>query len=138
MPRGCYWAGGTHLALMGTPENRGSEVRDGNGRWPSGVSGNPGGRPRALRDLQMAARRHDGQVLDALVSIALDPAQPAAARVVACREVLDRGHGRPRQAVELTGADAGLVQIEDVRECNLRLIATVAGRIAGAASEDDR
>jgi hypothetical protein len=46
------------------------------------------------------------------VAIALDPAQPAAVRVVACREVLDRGHGRPRQAVELTGGEAGPVRIE--------------------------
>jgi hypothetical protein len=41
----------------------------------------------------MAAQRHDRQVLDALVAIALDPAQPAAARVTACREVLDTLYG---------------------------------------------
>jgi hypothetical protein len=39
------------------------------------VSGNPGGRSRALRDLQVAARRCDSEALDALVSVALDPAQ---------------------------------------------------------------
>jgi hypothetical protein len=37
------------------------------------------------------------------VSIALDPAQPAAARLAACREILDRGHGRPQQPVEHSG-----------------------------------
>jgi hypothetical protein len=82
--------------------------------------------------LQLAARRHDRAVLDALVSIALDPAQPAAARVVACREVLDRGHGRPRQGVELTGTDASPVRIEDARKHILQLIADVADRLPGA------
>ena len=109
-------------------------MRDGNGRWPAGVSGNPGGRPRALHDLQMAARRHDRAVLDALVAIALDPAQPAAARVAACREVLDRGHGKPRQAVELTGAEADPVPIEDARARNLALIEAVAERVAAAGA----
>jgi hypothetical protein len=84
-----------------------------------------------LRDLQLAARKHDRCVLDALVAIALDPTQPAAARVAACREVLDRGHGRPRQAVELTGTDTGPVQIEDARARTLALIEAVAERIAG-------
>jgi hypothetical protein len=72
--------------------------------------------------------------LDALVAIALDPAQPAAARVAACREVLDRGHGRPQQAVELTGAEAGPVQIEDVRAENFAIVAAIANRMAGAAA----
>jgi hypothetical protein len=42
--------------------------------------------------------------------------------------VLDRGHGRPRQAFELTGTDAGPVRIEDVRARNLALIEAVAER----------
>ena len=70
-------------------------------------------------------------VLGALVAIALDPAQPAAGQVVACREVLDRGHGKPRQAVELTGAEAGPVRIEDARARVLALIEAVAERTAG-------
>jgi hypothetical protein len=63
-----------------------------------------------------------------------EPAQPAAARVAACREVLDRGHGRPRQAVELTGAEAGPAPIEDTRAEIFAMIEGVAARVRGEAA----
>ena len=69
------------------------------------------------------------------MSIALDPRQPAAARVTACREVLDRGHGRARQGVELTGADAEWMQIDNTqaaREHVLAMLDEVAERTASA------
>jgi hypothetical protein len=49
--------------------------------------------------------------------------------------VLDRGHGRPRQAVELTGTDAGPVRIEDARARNLALVEAVAERIGKVFNE---
>ena len=39
---------------------------------------------------------------------------PAAARVSAACALLDRGYGRPSQAMELTGKDSGPVQFEKI------------------------
>ena len=68
-------------------------------------------------------------------AIALDPRQPAAARVTACREVLDRGHGRARQGIELTGAAGERMQIDNTqaaREHVLAMLDEVAERTASA------
>jgi hypothetical protein len=69
------------------------------------------------------------------VSTALDPRQPAAARVTACREVLDRGHGRARQGIELTGAAGERMQIDNTqaaREHVLAMLDEIAERAASA------
>jgi hypothetical protein len=40
-----------------------------------------------------------------------NPAAPAAARVSAANALLDRGHGKPRQALEHGGTDGGPIVI---------------------------
>jgi hypothetical protein len=45
------------------------------------------------------AREHTSEALDTLAKIMLDPKAPHAARVSACRELLDRGYGRPESSV---------------------------------------
>jgi hypothetical protein len=47
----------------------------------------------------------------ALVVVMNDSAAPAAARVSAANALLDRGHGKPRQALEHGGTDGGPIQI---------------------------
>jgi hypothetical protein len=83
------------------------------------VSGNPGGRPRALADLQLAARQYTHEALDSLVLV-MRNGRPTEA--LAALALLDRGWGKPRQAVELTGTDAGPERIEDAQARNLALI----------------
>jgi hypothetical protein len=107
-------------------------VRDGNGRWSHGVSGNPGGRPRALRDLQLAARQYTREALDTLVLV-MRNGRPTEA-LAAALALLDRGWGKPRQSVEVSGAEGHPLQIEDVRAANLAIIEGVANRIAGATA----
>ena len=74
-------------------------------RWQKGQSGNPGGRPKALADVQAAAREHTVEALATLVEIMKDPKQPAVTRLSAADKILERGWGRPRQYVGLPNFD---------------------------------
>jgi len=70
--------------------------------FPKGVSGNPGGRPRVLADVQELARAKSPKALDTLEAIMLDEKAPPAARVAAANGLLDRGYGRPTQPIAQT------------------------------------
>jgi hypothetical protein len=74
-------------------------------KFSKGVSGNPGGRPKVLGDVQEMARLHAPSVIVELARLALK-AKSETARIAAIRELLDRGYGRPRQAMEFS-APAG-------------------------------
>jgi hypothetical protein len=74
-------------------------------KFSKGVSGNPGGRPKVLRDVQEMARPRAPSVIVELARLALK-AKSETARIAAIRELLDRGYGRPRQAMEIS-APAG-------------------------------
>jgi hypothetical protein len=71
--------------------------------FAKGRSGNPGGRPKALKDVEEAARAHAPAALATLVPIASDTTAPPAAQVSAATVLLDRAYGRPRQAIEANG-----------------------------------
>jgi hypothetical protein len=75
-----------------------------------GVSGNPGGRPKTPQTIEVrriilgvreAARELTLDALDTLATIMKDPKAPAAARISAALALLDRGHGKPYQAVDV-------------------------------------
>jgi hypothetical protein len=70
-------------------------------RFPKGKSGNPGGRPKVLADLQELARQHVPAAIAELARLAVR-AKSETARIAACRELLDRGYGKPRQGLEIT------------------------------------
>jgi hypothetical protein len=79
--------------------------------FKKGQSGNPGGRrrrPEARKlyaDVKAAARELTQDAIDVLAAIMRDPRAPAAARVSAASAVLDRGHGKPAQAVGVSILD---------------------------------
>ncbi len=85
------------------PENRARSGRKSDGRFEKGVSGNPGGRPKDLSRFRELARAHTEAAINALVGIMNNKRAPSAARVSAACALLDRGYGRPRQAMELSG-----------------------------------
>jgi hypothetical protein len=77
-----------------------------------GESGNPGGRPkkpqtieakRIIADVKAAARALTQDAIDTLAAVMKDPKAPPAARISAAVALLDRGHGRPTQAVDVSG-----------------------------------
>jgi hypothetical protein len=70
-------------------------------KFRKGQSGNPGGRPKVLGDVQELARQHALRVIVELARLALK-AKSETARIAAIRELLDRGYGRPRQAMEVS------------------------------------
>ncbi len=72
--------------------------------WKPGQSGNPGGRPAVLKELQELARTHTDEAIMALVSVMRDKRAPAAARVFASNSILDRGWGKAPQSVEVSGS----------------------------------
>lgn len=71
-------------------------------RWKPGQSGNPGGRPRVIADLQKLAQSHTEEAVETLVSVMKAKSAPPAARVAAAAHILDRGYGKPTQTVNAT------------------------------------
>lgn len=76
-----------------------------------GQSGNPGGRPKELTEIQQLARRHAPDAIETLSGIMRDQSAPPPARVAAAVHLLDRGFGKPAQAVTGEGGGAIVVQI---------------------------
>jgi hypothetical protein len=70
------------------------------GKFQPGQSGNPGGRPKVISEIQALAREHKAEAIDTLVSIMRDEGASAAARVSAASAILDRGFGKPTQTVD--------------------------------------
>jgi hypothetical protein len=69
--------------------------------FPKGQSGNPAGRPRIIGEIRDLARTHAEDAIAALAEIAADRSAPPSARVSAASELLNRGYGRPPQAVAI-------------------------------------
>lgn len=91
------------------------------GRFVKGQSGNPGGKCKTtikveidgeVRDATLAelARPHTFAALQTLVDITQDERAPKPARVSAATALLDRGWGKPRQELELSGPDGGPIE----------------------------
>jgi hypothetical protein len=65
-----------------------------------------GGRKRgsvnkATRTIREAAQEYTDDALKVLAEVMNDHDQPALARIAAATAILDRGHGRPAQAIEV-------------------------------------
>jgi phage FluMu protein gp41 len=83
-------------------------------RFQKGQSGNPGGRPKALVEVQELARSHAPDAIAALARIVKSKSSkvPPAAVVAAATALLDRGFGKPPQAI--TGPNGGPLEIRNL------------------------
>ena len=78
-----------------------------------GTSGNPGGRPKGLSEVIALAREHTELAITTLVDIAKQTKAAPAARVAAASALLDRGWGKPAQAIQATTTNASAVVMLD-------------------------
>ena len=82
------------------------------GRRP-GAGRKPGSKDRATIEqrgtLEALAREHTDTALHVLVQVA-EASESDAARVSAANAILDRGYGKPKQAMEHTGKDGGPIE----------------------------
>jgi len=77
------------------------------GRWKRGTaSPNPGGRPADL-SLQELCKTYTEEAVKTLVIAMRNPKE----RVVAAKEILDRGWGRPKQVVETDGGQFNITHL---------------------------
>jgi hypothetical protein len=105
---------------------------DGKGGFKPGRSGNPGGRSRRhIGDLSREARRYAHLALTTLVKIAKSGAERN--QLVAARELLDRGYGRPVQAIDMVTAGKKLSELtpDELRGVAARLMSDAVDDVQG-------
>lgn len=76
-------------------------------KFKKGKSGNPGGRPKEDGDVKKLARKHTTEAVETLAKWMRS--DNAKASVSASQALLDRGYGRPIQAIEGTGPEGSFV-----------------------------
>jgi hypothetical protein len=89
--------------------------------------------------MRAAARELTQRAIDTLAATMNDPQAPPAARVSAATAILDRGHGKPTQAVAMSGPDGGPIETADVsaREIILERLAAISSRIRPPAEPSE-
>lgn len=83
--------------------------------FKKGQSGNPGGKPKALREVIALARSHTVLSINTLAEIAAK-GDSEQARLGAANALLDRAWGKPKDTVALEGEGGGPLQIVIRRE----------------------
>lgn len=92
-----------------------SQIKAGRGGIRPG-SGRPKGKRSAKTlEIEALAKRYAGDALRALQHIATK-GESEGARVSAATALLDRGYGKPRQALEHTGAEGGPLLVSVTHE----------------------
>jgi Family of unknown function (DUF5681) len=66
-----------------------------------GQSGNPGGKPKAIIEVALAARQHTVEAVETLVKIMRDSKATASARVSAAAILIERGWGKAPVTITL-------------------------------------
>lgn len=99
----------TDLAGKNTAENSESERKPLGRPFLKGQSGNPGGKPKALREVQEAAREeYTAQVVARLGQLILSEDEHVAR--AACCDLWDRMWGKPTQSLQVSGPEGTPLQ----------------------------
>jgi hypothetical protein len=117
---------------MGTPTSRkdkksSSPKRDGKGRFPPGVSGNPGGLPPEVRELRQAFLKDVPRAIRKVRSWLKSDEFPK--QRAAVHTILERGLGAPAKPSELPGA-APLPEVPPEAADTTTILHTVRGMLA--------
>ena len=80
--------------------------------WKKGQSGNPGGRPKELKEIVKLARSYGPEAIKRLAYWVRS--KNARASVAAAQALLDRGYGKPSQPIEASGPDGQALNIQVV------------------------
>jgi hypothetical protein len=89
-------------------------------RFQKGQSGNPGGRPKIVGDVQELARELSTDAIATLAAIMRDEKAPPAARAMASNSILDRAYGKPPQTLNANVANR---PVRDMTDADLLMIA---------------
>lgn len=81
--------------------------------FKKGKSGNPGGRPKGEGEVRDLAKAYTKEAINKLANWMRS--NNSKASVAASMALLDRGWGRPAQAVELSGKDGGPITVTCVK-----------------------
>jgi hypothetical protein len=81
-----------------------------NPKWVKGQSGNPGGRRKQDYRIRELAQQYTMEALATLRSI-MKKSIDDRARVAAANAILDRGYGKPAQAIDLSAKDGSLADM---------------------------
>jgi hypothetical protein len=103
-------------------------------KFEPGQSGNPGGKPRS-KHLRELCRTYTAGAVTELARLALN-AKGEMTRVVAIRELLDRGYGRPLQGLEVSVDDHRPDTSQDFRPLLPAEVATALGEILANAEKE--
>ena len=95
-------------------------MRNDRGHFVKGESGNPHGRPRVILNVRDLAREHTEAAIETLASIMVDSEAPAAARISAASEILNRGFGRPVDQRVLLAMSAQIDRPMSVKDLSTR------------------
>ena len=81
--------------------------------FAKGKSGNPGGRPKVVGEVQALARGYTSRAVETLRGIMENIKAPPAARIAAAIAILDRAFGRPHQMSEIVTVQKPVSEMSD-------------------------
>ena len=87
----------------------------------AGVGRQKGTPNKATAEIREAAQAYTQEALETLADV-MRNSKSDAARALAAEKILDRGYGRPTQALEHTGADGGPIQSASAAPLDLDLL----------------
>lgn len=118
----------------GTGKGNRTNHKPNRGSFKPGVSGNPNGRPKSLKEITDLAREAGPDAVKRLIKLSKGK---GAVALQAARALLDRGYGRPSQSIQVTGSDNGPIQVRDLSnlsDAELELLKKLAIKNADPAS----